>query len=91
MESPQECRSRRYFDQAIQTESDQRHGPGDHPSHDGGHSFEAVVTNGEVFQPPAAAYILCAICAADPSHVSIMRDSRLLEPANGSTALPYTG
>jgi hypothetical protein len=83
LESPEQCRARRDFDQAIQTEPYQRHRTSDQPGNDGCHAFEAVVTDGEVFQAPAAVHVLFTICRTGRCHASIMRDLKPLASANG--------
>ena len=55
VEPPEQCRPGGHFDDAVQSEADQRNGPGDCPGDDGDQTFEAVVCNREVFEPLAPA------------------------------------
>jgi hypothetical protein len=73
-EPPYHRSSRRHFDQTIQPEPNQQDGASNQPSTDGDHAFEAVVADGEVFQPPTAPYVLFTTCRTRRRHVSVMRD-----------------
>jgi hypothetical protein len=55
MEPPQRAAPGRYFDAAVQSESDERDRSGDQSGDDGHETFEAVVGNGEVFDALAPA------------------------------------
>jgi hypothetical protein len=55
VEAPEQCRTGCHFDDAVQSEADQRHGPGDCPGDDGDETFDTVVADSEVFEPLAPA------------------------------------
>ncbi len=56
MEPPQQGSPGRDFNGAIEAEADERYRSRDQPSHDGYQTFEAVVTDGEVFELLAPAH-----------------------------------
>ena len=73
VKSPEQCRPGGHFNEAVQSEPDERHGPGDCPGNDGNQPFDAVVGDGEVFEPLAPANQLSAAWRDRGCHHSIIR------------------
>ena len=55
MEPPQESRPGCNLNRTVHAEGQERHRSGDQPGHNRDHTFEAVIADGEVFEPLASA------------------------------------
>src|SRR5438128_1703407 len=65
MKPPEQRRPGGDFDDAVETEANERYGPGDQSGDDGDQAFETVVGNGEIFQSAPALDKLAAMCGGD--------------------------
>ncbi len=65
---PQQNRTGRHFDKAVDTKSDKRHTPGDSAGDNGHQAFQGIPADGEVFEPSPMAHDSRTFQDTDFSH-----------------------